>query len=74
MHSKKFQDTTNKELENTQKQLNELREDFDKHQCETKDTVKREIYKLKMTTQNIKEELNKDRKTSEKRIRQKSWK
>jgi hypothetical protein len=44
----------------TQKQLNELREDFNKHQSETKDTMKREIYDLKMTTQNIKEELNKD--------------
>jgi uncharacterized membrane-anchored protein YhcB (DUF1043 family) len=33
---KKFQDTTNKELEKTQKQINELREDFIKHQCEIK--------------------------------------
>jgi hypothetical protein len=49
MHSKKFQDTTNKELENTQKQLNELREDFNKHQTKTKDTVKRETYEIKNT-------------------------
>jgi hypothetical protein len=35
---KKFQDTTNK-LENTQKQLNKLREDFNKHQSETKETI-----------------------------------
>jgi hypothetical protein len=30
-------------------------------QSETKDTIKREIYDLKMTTQSIKEELNKDK-------------
>jgi hypothetical protein len=38
---KKFQDTKNKEHEKTQKQLNELREDFNKHQSETKDTIKK---------------------------------
>jgi F0F1-type ATP synthase membrane subunit b/b' len=37
---KKFQDTKNKEHEKTQKQINELREDFNKHQSETKDTIK----------------------------------
>jgi type I site-specific restriction endonuclease len=57
---KKFQNTKNKEHEKTQKQIKELREDFNKHQHETKDTVKREIYELKMRIQNIKEELNKD--------------
>jgi type I site-specific restriction endonuclease len=57
---KKFQDTKNKECEHTQKQINELREDFNKHQSETKGTIKTEIDELKMTTQNIKEELNKD--------------
>jgi predicted nucleic acid-binding Zn-ribbon protein len=57
---KKFQDTKNKEHEKTQKQINEFREDFDKHQSETKDVIKREIYKCKMITQNIKERLNKD--------------
>jgi hypothetical protein len=40
---KKFQDTTNKKLEKTQKQLNELREDFNKHQSETKESIKKEI-------------------------------
>jgi inorganic triphosphatase YgiF len=54
---KKFQDIKNKEQEKTQKQINELREDFNKHQSETKVTIKREIYELKITTQNIKEEL-----------------
>jgi uncharacterized membrane-anchored protein YhcB (DUF1043 family) len=38
---KKFQDTINKELEKTQKKLSECREDFSKHQSETKVTLKR---------------------------------
>jgi F0F1-type ATP synthase membrane subunit b/b' len=41
---KQYQDTTNKKLEKTQKQLNELREDFNKHQSETKDTIKKKRY------------------------------
>jgi hypothetical protein len=53
---KKFQDTKNKEHKKTQKQI----KDFSKHESETKDTVKREIYELMMTAQNIKEELSKD--------------
>jgi chromosome segregation ATPase len=57
---KKFQDTKNKEHEKMQKQINELRKDFNKHQIETKDTLKKEIYELKMTTKNMKEELNED--------------
>jgi uncharacterized protein involved in exopolysaccharide biosynthesis len=40
---KKFQDTKKKEYEKTQKQINVLREDFNKHQSETKDTKKKEI-------------------------------
>jgi uncharacterized membrane-anchored protein YhcB (DUF1043 family) len=36
---KKFQDTTNKELEKAWKQIDELREDFNKHQCETKERL-----------------------------------
>jgi hypothetical protein len=40
---KKFQDTKNKEHEKTQEQINELREDFNKHQSETKDTIKRDM-------------------------------
>jgi uncharacterized protein (DUF885 family) len=47
--SSKFQDTKNKEHEKTQKQIKDLK-DFNKHQCETKDTIKGEIYELKMTT------------------------
>jgi hypothetical protein len=38
---KKFQDTKNKEHEKTQKQVNELREDFNRYQSETKDTLKK---------------------------------
>jgi hypothetical protein len=52
---KKFQNTKNKEREKTQKQINEIREDFNKHKSETNDTIKRKICELKMTTQNIKE-------------------
>jgi hypothetical protein len=51
---KKFQSTKNREHKKTQKQIKELREDFSRHQGETKDTIKREIYELKMTTQIIK--------------------
>jgi hypothetical protein len=42
-----------------QKQVNELRENYNRHQSETKNSIKREIDELKKTTQNIKEELNK---------------
>jgi hypothetical protein len=41
--------------------------DFNKHQSETKDTIKREKYELKMTTQNIKEDLNKDMENARKK-------
>jgi hypothetical protein len=44
----------------TQKQIKGLREDFNKHESETKDPMKREINELKRTMQIIKEELNKD--------------
>jgi hypothetical protein len=37
---KKFQNTKNKEHEKTQKQIKELKEDFNKHQSKTKDTIK----------------------------------
>jgi hypothetical protein len=42
-----------------QKQIKELREDFNKHQSETKDTIQKEMHELKRTTKIIKEELNK---------------
>jgi uncharacterized phage infection (PIP) family protein YhgE len=38
---KKFQVTKNKENEMTQKQTKEIREDLNKQQSETKDTIKR---------------------------------
>jgi esterase/lipase len=37
---KQYQDTTNKRLEKIQKELNELKEDFNKLQVETKETIK----------------------------------
>jgi hypothetical protein len=37
-------------------------------------SLKREMYEINKTTQNIKEELTKTWKTSEKRIKRKSWK
>jgi DNA repair exonuclease SbcCD ATPase subunit len=60
MCSRNLKTPKKKELWKTQKQLNELRESFNKHQSETKDTIKREIYEIKKTTQNIKKELNKN--------------
>jgi ferritin-like metal-binding protein YciE len=57
----------NKEHEYTQKQIKELRKDINKHQSETKDTIKRETHELKLTTQNIKEELTKDMENLRKR-------
>jgi hypothetical protein len=39
----------------TQKQIKELREGLNKHQNETKDTIKKEIHELKRTTKIIKE-------------------
>jgi type I site-specific restriction endonuclease len=36
---KKFQDTKNKDRDKTQKKIKELREDFNKHQSETKATI-----------------------------------
>jgi hypothetical protein len=44
---KQYQDVTNKKLEKTQKQLNELREDFNKYQGKTKETSKKEIHEMK---------------------------
>jgi hypothetical protein len=64
MHSRNFK---NKEHEMTQKQIKELREDFNKHQSKTKDTVKRERYELKIITQNIKEELSENMETLRKK-------
>jgi hypothetical protein len=57
MHSRNFKIPKTKEHEMTTKQIRELREDFSKHQSETKDTIKREIQELKRNTQIIKEEL-----------------
>jgi arginine decarboxylase-like protein len=47
--------------EKTQKQLSEFREDFNKLQSDTKETIKKVIYEIKKTTQDMKKEFNKDR-------------
>jgi uncharacterized protein involved in exopolysaccharide biosynthesis len=39
---KKFQDTKNKEHEKTEKQINELRDNLNKHQSETEGIIKRD--------------------------------
>jgi uncharacterized coiled-coil DUF342 family protein len=64
-------DKRKENLKKIQKQLNELRENFNKLQDEMKEIIKRDIYKLKKTTQDMKVEFKKD-KVSEKRIKQKS--
>jgi hypothetical protein len=51
-------------------ETNEQREDFNKLQSEPKETIKKEIYKIKNEAQNMKE-FNKD---MEKRIKHKPWK
>jgi predicted nucleic acid-binding Zn-ribbon protein len=56
---KKYQDTTNKKPEKTQKQLNEFRKDFHKLQSETKETIKKkDIHEIKKTTRDMKEEFS----------------
>jgi hypothetical protein len=40
---KKFQDTKNKDYKKTQKQINELIRDLNKHQSETENIINREI-------------------------------
>jgi chromosome segregation ATPase len=60
MPSKNMKTPQIKKLEKTQKQLSELREDFKKHQSETNETIKNEIYEVKKTTEDMKEDLNRD--------------
>jgi hypothetical protein len=50
-----FQDTTNKKTCEHRETSNELREDFNKYQSKTKDTIKEEVYEIKKATQDIKE-------------------
>jgi t-SNARE complex subunit (syntaxin) len=50
--------TWTKNSRRTEKQLNEFREDFNKLQNETKETIKKkEVHKIKKTTQNMIEEF-----------------
>jgi uncharacterized phage infection (PIP) family protein YhgE len=57
---KKFQETKNKEHEETQKQINELRGALNKHESETENTINTEINELKMKIKNIKEKVTQD--------------
>jgi hypothetical protein len=66
MHSRTFKAAKIKKHGKTQKQRNSERTCI-KHQSETKDTLKREIYELKMTTQNITVVQQRYGKISEKR-------
>jgi hypothetical protein len=45
--SRNFKIPQIKRLEKTQKQLNELRKDFDKLQSKTKETIKKKIYEIR---------------------------
>jgi hypothetical protein len=51
---KKFQDTKNKEYEKTKKQINEVIVALNKHQCETENTINREINELKVKIEILK--------------------
>jgi hypothetical protein len=57
----------------TPKQIREFRENINKHQSETQNTIKREIHELKRNTQIIKEELITYLENL-RRINQRSWK
>jgi vacuolar-type H+-ATPase subunit E/Vma4 len=51
----------------TQKILNELREDFNKIESETMETIKKEINEIKKIAQDMKEEFNKHMKSLRKK-------
>jgi hypothetical protein len=57
---KKFLDNKNKEYEKTQKQISELIGVLNKNQSETENTLNREINKLRVKIDNIKEEVTHD--------------
>jgi ferritin-like metal-binding protein YciE len=73
LNSKNIQTPQIKNLRST-KRTNKLREDFNKHQSETKQTIKKEICEIKKTTQAIKEEFSRYGRPEKKRVKQKSWK
>jgi hypothetical protein len=50
MHPRNLKTQKIKKHEKTQKQIKELRKDFNKNQSEAKDTIKTEKYELKKTT------------------------
>jgi hypothetical protein len=74
---KKFQHTKNKEYKKTQKQKNELIGALNKHQSDKENTINREIKKLRMKIDNIKEEVTHDMENLRKKMKQKyktQWK
>jgi hypothetical protein len=60
MHSRNIKSPQIKKHEKIQNQLNELIEDFSKHQSETEENIKIEIHEIKKIAQDMKEEFNKD--------------
>jgi hypothetical protein len=67
---KKFQDNKNREFEKAQEGIKETIEALYKHQSETKNMINKEINELRMKVDNIKEEVIRIWKTSEKRMKQ----
>jgi hypothetical protein len=57
---KKFQDEKTQEYQKTQKQINEIIGALNKHQTETKITIRRETNKLRAKIDQIKEEITHD--------------
>jgi archaellum component FlaC len=56
----KFQDTKYKEYKKTQKKINELKGDLNKHQSETENSINRYVNELKKKIDNIKQEVTHD--------------
>jgi HAMP domain-containing protein len=57
---KKYQDTTNKKIWEDTEATKWIQRGLQQNQNETKETVKTEIYEIKKTTQDMKQELNRD--------------
>jgi phosphoglycerate-specific signal transduction histidine kinase len=68
---KKFQGNKTQEYQKTQKQLNEIIGDLNKHQIEEKITISREINELRAKIDHIKEEVTHAMEKLRKRMKQK---
>jgi hypothetical protein len=60
MFSRKFRTPKIKNMRRHRNKVHGFRDDLNKHQSETEDTIKREINELKMKIKNIKEKMTKD--------------